>query len=159
LIIMGKIFYHLVKKQRDKISFNIFLYFLIAFAVARISVYTIPSLHLFVKGIHIHHLNYGIFILASVGYWALVNKKEKNLFMIAKIYGIGLGLTFDEFGMWLHLEDDYSIRLSYDAIILISIVFINIVYFGEIWKKIIKKNLLFWKKVLKKESVKIKDPD
>lgn len=148
---MGKIFYHLIEKQRNKTSFNIFFYFLLAFAVARIVVYSIPSFHLFIKGIHVHHLSYGIFILASVGYWALVNKKEKNLLRIAKIYGIGLGLTFDEFGMWLHLEDNYSLRMSYDAIIIISIIFVNIVYFGNIWEKIIRKNITFWKKVFKKE--------
>jgi len=156
---MKKIIYHLIKKQKEKVSFNIFFYFLIAFAVARISVYSIPSFHLFIKGVHIHHLNYGIFILASVGYWALINKKEKNLLRMAKIYGIGLGLTFDEFGMWLHLEDNYSMRLSYDAIIIISVMFINIVYFGNVWKKIIKKNILFWGRVLKKEFIRIKNPD
>jgi hypothetical protein len=46
---------------------------------------------------------------------------------------VGLGLTFDEFGMWLRLQDDYWSRLSYDAIIVISLFFINIVYFYSSW--------------------------
>ena len=149
---MGKIFHHLVKKQKSKISFNVLLYFLTTFAIVRILVYNFPSFRLFVRGIHVHHLNYGIFILAVIGYWALINKKENNLLKLAKIYGTGLGLTFDEFGMWLHLENNYSIRASYDAVIIISIIFINIVYFGNIWQKIFEKNLNFWRKYFKKQK-------
>jgi len=36
------------------------------------------------------------------------------------IYGIGLGLTFDEFGMWLHLNGDYWQRASFDAVIVLA---------------------------------------
>jgi hypothetical protein len=38
----------------------------------------------------------------------------------AVIYGIGLGLTFDEFGMWLHLNGDYWQRASFDAVIVLA---------------------------------------
>src|SRR6266550_3583682 len=38
----------------------------------------------------------------------------------AVIYGIGLGLTFDEFGMWLHLNGDYWQRASFDAIVVLA---------------------------------------
>lgn len=37
----------------------------------------------------------------------------------AAVYGIGLALTFDEFGMWLHLNDFYWQRASFDAITVI----------------------------------------
>src|SRR6266705_3385839 len=40
----------------------------------------------------------------------------------AVIYGIGLGLTFDEFGMWLHLNGDYWQRASFDAVIVLAAV-------------------------------------
>lgn len=151
---MGKIFDHLIKKQRDKIEFDILLYFLLTFTTTRILVDTFPAFRLLVKGIHIHHLSYGIIVLAIVGYWALINKKDRNRIRIAKLYGIGLGLTFDEFGMWLLLEDNYSVRLSYDAILIILAIFINIIYFSNIWKKIIRQNLIFLRKILK-----IKQPD
>ena len=36
------------------------------------------------------------------------------------VYGIGLGLTFDEFGMWLHLNGDYWQRASFDAVIVLA---------------------------------------
>ena len=46
--------------------------FVLTFAAARILVYlimarTLPDLFLFVGGTHVHHLNYGIFLLAGVG--------------------------------------------------------------------------------------------
>src|SRR2546430_16228005 len=36
------------------------------------------------------------------------------------MYGIGLAQTFDEFGMWLHLNGDYWQRASFDAVIVLA---------------------------------------
>jgi hypothetical protein len=144
---MGKVFNYLVKEQEDKVTFNILFYFIFTFISVRFLVYAFPAFHLFIKGIHVHHLNYGIIFLAIVGYWSLVDKREKSRLKIAKIYGIGLALTFDEFGMFFLLENDYSNRISYDAIIIISVIFINIVYFSNTWKKIFKRN--FFRKDIK----------
>ena len=38
----------------------------------------------------------------------------------AIFYGIGLGLTFDEFGMWVHLGGSYWQNASVDAVMLIA---------------------------------------
>jgi hypothetical protein len=38
-----------------------------------------------------------------------------------------LGLTFDEFGMWVRLQDDYWVRQSYDAVIIVTLLLLNIV--------------------------------
>jgi hypothetical protein len=35
-------------------------------------------------------------------------------------FGVGLALTFDEFGMWLHLGGPYWQRASFDAVIVIA---------------------------------------
>jgi len=51
---------------------------------------------------HIHHYVYGIFILTIAGYLALIFKGERATAWIALLYGLGVGLTFDEFGMWLN---------------------------------------------------------
>ena len=40
----------------------------------------------------------------------------------ALAYGIALALTFDEFGMWLHLGGSYWQRASVDAIIVVAAV-------------------------------------
>jgi Na+/pantothenate symporter len=47
---------------------------------------------------------------------------------VAAVYGIGLGLTFDEFGMWLHLGGLYWQRASYDAVVTVAAVLALIAY-------------------------------
>lgn len=155
---MGKFLHYINpnnKSRNAKIAFNILVCFLFTFAIIRIFIYSmvygpLPEIYLYIKGTHIHHLNFGIFILAIVGYLALVGQKENFRSKIAKLYGIGLALTFDEFGIWLFLDDNYWMRQSYDAIIIIAVIFLNIIYFGNIWRKIFDKNLVFWRKILKK---------
>jgi hypothetical protein len=43
---------------------------------------------------------------------------------------VALGLTFDEFGMWLHLGGSYWQRVSVDAVIVVSAL-IGLVAFGR----------------------------
>lgn len=111
--------------------------FLITFIASRLIVYLmfadkVPDMYLFVRGVHIHHLNYGILILAFVGAYCLLKKNYSKPNM-SVVYGIGLGLTFDEFGMWLMLEDNYWIRQSYDAVIAISAALLILVYMS--WRQ------------------------
>src|SRR5436305_13790845 len=54
-----------------------------------------------VPGMHIHHYVYGIFILAIAGYLAMIFKGPRATSWVALLYGLGIGLTFDEFGLWL----------------------------------------------------------
>jgi hypothetical protein len=98
---------------------------LIAFIVSRvlsilIMLHRMPDVYLHVRGTHVHHLNYGIFLLAGVGAWLLFTPGPAAP-AAAVIYGIGLGLTFDEFGMWLHLNGDYWQRASFDAVIVLAV--------------------------------------
>jgi hypothetical protein len=75
-----------------------------------------------VRDTHVHHLNYGIFLLAGVGAYLLFKPVPSSVPPTAAvIYGIGLGLTFDEFGMWLHLNGDYWQRASFDAVIVLAV--------------------------------------
>lgn len=128
-------------KHGQKISFLILLSFLPSFIIARFCA-LIAAPVLFYKDIHIHHLNFGIGFLAISGLLGFYfsNSRWRNKIII--LYGIGLGLTFDEFGMWLHLEDHYWMRTSYDAIVIISVILINAVFFGEKWVRIFKKVFL-----------------
>jgi len=128
---------HLQDKHGQKVSFLILLSFLFAFVAARIyALITAPILH--IKGIHIHHLNLGISLLAISGLLGFYFSDSKHRKKIIILYGVGLGLTFDEFGMWLHLEDQYWMRTSYDAIVIISLILLNAIFFGERWLRIIK---------------------
>jgi hypothetical protein len=102
--------------------------FIITFIVARIMVLLImerrvPNLYFFLHGTHVHHLNYGIFLLAGVGAYLLLRLPSgKSLRGGALAYGIALALTFDEFGMWLHLGGSYWQRASVDAIIVVAAI-------------------------------------
>jgi hypothetical protein len=100
----------------------VFFTFLLTFIASRILVFLImsrrvPDLYLHVGGTHVHHLNYGIFLLGGVGAYLLFAQPTGNrLGATAIAYGIGLGLTFDEFGMWIHLGGSYWQRASFDAV-------------------------------------------
>lgn len=100
--------------------------FLATFILARCVVFLImtrrlPDLYLHIGGTHVHHLNYGIFLLAGVGAYLLFGRpRERPLAAAAVIYGCGLALTFDEFGMWLHLGGAYWQRASFDAVAVIA---------------------------------------
>lgn len=124
-------------KPRKQVNFWILFSLLPTFLISRILVYIAPNLFLNLRGVHIHHLTYGIFILAIVGFVSLNLENPKWKEKIAIMYGIGLALSFDEFGMWLRLQDGYWIRQSYDAIFIILSLFISIVYFSNFWLRIL----------------------
>jgi hypothetical protein len=103
--------------------------FLVTFILARVFVFLImakamPNLYCFVSGTHVHHLNYGIFLLSLVaGFSVLRRPVGRKAEITALLYGVALGLTFDEFGMWLHLGGSYWQRASVDAVIIVAALF------------------------------------
>lgn len=114
--------------------------FLVTFIIARLFVYLVlghlmPNFFLTIKGVHVHHFTYGVFILALVGLYLILKRPElgSNAFKWTSLfYGVGLALTFDEFGMWIRLEDDYWVRQSYDAVIIIILLLLNIAYYKSV---------------------------
>jgi hypothetical protein len=102
--------------------------FLFTFIAARILTFLImsrriPDLYLHLGGTQVHHLNYGIFLLCAVGAYLLFTPvPRRTLPAAASAYEIGLALTFDEFGMWLHLGGGYWQRASWDAMIVLTAI-------------------------------------
>ena len=100
--------------------------FLFTFMAARVLVFLIvarriPDLYLSLGGTHVHHLNYGIFLLSGAGAYLLLGRPgPRGLYWSAIVYGMGLALTFDEFGLWLHLGGSYWQRASFDAVVVIA---------------------------------------
>ena len=100
--------------------------FLIVFITSRVLVFLIMTrrindFYLHVGGNHVHHLNYGIFLLSIVcGYLLFFRPRGPWLSAAAALYGVGLALTFDEFGMWLHMGGSYWQRDSFDAVVVIA---------------------------------------
>ncbi len=118
----------------DELARRSLLAFLLTFMLARIVVFLImarrmPNLYLFLDRTHVHHLNYGIFLLAFVGAYLLFRSpRGDELRRAAFAYGIAMGLTFDEFGMWLHLGGSYWQRASIDATVVVAGVLAFIAY-------------------------------
>jgi hypothetical protein len=118
-----------------------FVAFLFTFIASRTLVILImarrmPDLFLHLGGTHVHHLNYGIFLLSAVAgvlLFARLNDKQRSVCALA--YGIGMALTFDEFGMWLHLGGSYWQRASFDAVIVLLSVF-GVLAFLPRWQRI-----------------------
>jgi hypothetical protein len=102
------------------------LAFLLTFILARTLVFLImarriPNMYLFLHDTHVHHLNYGIFLLAALGGYLLFAAPQGDAARRAAfMYGIAMALTFDEFGMWLHLGGSYWQRASIDATVVVA---------------------------------------
>ncbi len=134
----------LIVSKLDEIPFIVFLTFLCTFTIARTYVYMSQNNlidhplfmeAIYIKGLHVHHLNFGIIILAITGFISLYDLSPSLHRRIAILYGIGLALTFDEFALWLKLQDDYYARITYDAITIISVIFLNVIYFPSFWHR------------------------
>jgi hypothetical protein len=72
-------------------------------------------------GTHVHHLVWGILLLLVFGYVGVaVSPHSPWRELAAVFFGVGMGLTLDEFALWLNLQDVYwseKGRQSIDAVI------------------------------------------
>ncbi len=77
-------------------------------------------------GMHIHHLVFGIVAMMVAGFLQFATQPgDPWLEILAAVFGIGMGLTLDEFALWLYLEDVYwsdEGRSSVDAVIFAAII-------------------------------------
>lgn len=122
------------RETAHKLARLTLLGFLLIFILSRICVLLImskqmPNFYFFMHGTHVHHLNYGIFLLATVcGYSVFRRPVGRRAEITAFLYGVAMGLTFDEFGMWLHLGGSYWQRASVDAIIVVAALFAMVAF-------------------------------
>jgi hypothetical protein len=76
-------------------------------------------------GLHVHHLVFGIVLMLLAGFVLALQPDSPWLELVAAAFGIGAGLTLDEYALWLHLEDVYWAeegRRSVDAVIVATII-------------------------------------
>ncbi len=70
-------------------------------------------------GVHLHHLVWGICLMMASGTLAFTLRDETPWFELCAVaFGIGMGLTIDEFALWVYLSDVYWAkqgRASIDA--------------------------------------------
>jgi hypothetical protein len=112
--------------------FLFFVAFLLTFGFIRTSTHMIKAQvswwpgNVSVGGTHIHHLVWGILLLLITGYIAVAIAPDSPWReIIAVLFGIGTGLTLDEFALWLNLKDVYwekEGRRSIDAVIIAAAV-------------------------------------
>ena len=63
------------------------------------------------SGLHLHHLVWGICLMMTSGALGFALYDSSPWFEVcAALFGIGAGLTIDEFALWIYLEDVYWAR-------------------------------------------------
>jgi peptidoglycan/LPS O-acetylase OafA/YrhL len=109
--------------HQKNLPLRVLLAFLVTVVVARALVFFTPNwFHTEISDTHIHHLTWGILLLALCCYLTLMYRGKKWRPWLALLYGVGLGLTFDEFAMWIKLTTNYWSWLSYCAVLVIAIL-------------------------------------
>jgi hypothetical protein len=96
-------------------------------------------------GTHIHHLVWGILLLLSMGYVGISTELGSPWEELVAIgFGIGMGLTLDEFALWLNLEDVYwqqKGRQSIDAVVvataLLVIAILGLQFWIDVWDAVL----------------------
>jgi hypothetical protein len=77
-------------------------------------------------GLHVHHLVFGIVLMMLAGFLNFVIQPDSPWFeILAGVFGVGVGLTLDEFALWLYLDDVYwseEGRSSVDAVVFAAII-------------------------------------
>jgi hypothetical protein len=97
------------------------------------------------SGTHIHHLVWGILLLLVMGYVGLaVDPGSPWVELVAIAFGIGMGLTMDEFALWLNLQDVYWApkgRQSIDAVVvttsLLIIALLGLQFWIDVWDAVL----------------------
>ena len=73
-------------------------------------------------GVHLHHLVFGIVLMMAAGTISFAGFAVTPIYEICALgFGVGIGLTIDEFALWVHLDDVYWAkegRASIDAAVI-----------------------------------------
>jgi hypothetical protein len=129
---IGSAYQHGIVDTGREPHFLFFVAFLVTFGFIRTSAHMIRAQvkwwpgNVSVGGTHIHHLVWGILLLLGSGYVAVaIDPNSPWREVIAVLFGIGTGLTLDEFALWLDLKDVYwekQGRKSIDAVIIAAAI-------------------------------------
>jgi hypothetical protein len=111
--------------KKLQIQFIILSTFIISFFIARAFVVFLnadinPACQFWVKGYRIHHFFFGIGLLVIGGWLGHIQRGRLVTKISAGLYGGGLGLIMDEFGLLLTFGDYWAIQ-SYIFFVLISL--------------------------------------
>jgi hypothetical protein len=78
------------------------------------------------SGLHLHHLVWGIVLLLLTGFLGFATHPRSPWNeVLAAGFGVGAGLTLDEFALWVYLRDVYWAeegRASFDAVVIAALI-------------------------------------
>lgn len=125
---------HFLDDRGQRAAFVCLMAFLVSFLFIRTSARLIrnpkvswwPGNVVTDSGLHLHHLVWGILLMLASGFLSFVmDRTSPQTEIVAALFGVGAGLTLDEFALWVHLEDVYWTeegRSSFDAVVVAAIV-------------------------------------
>jgi hypothetical protein len=129
---IGSVYERAIVDTGRQAAFLFFVAFLLSFGFIRTSAHMIRAQvkwwpgNVEVGGTHIHHMVWGILLLLIFGYVGVAIQPESPWHEItAVLFGVGTGLTLDEFALWLNLSDVYwseKGRKSIDAVIVAACI-------------------------------------
>jgi hypothetical protein len=129
---IGSVYDRAIVDTGRQAEFLFFVSFLVTFGFIRTSAHMIKAQvswwpgNVQVGGTHIHHLVWGILLLLIMGYIGVAVAPPTPWHEIVTVlFGVGTGLTLDEFALWLNLEDVYwsqQGRRSIDAVIIAATI-------------------------------------
>jgi hypothetical protein len=129
---IGSLYDRAIVDTGREAEFLFFVAFLVTFGFIRTSAHLIRAQvkwwpgNVNVGGTHIHHLVWGILLLMISGYVGVAVAPPSPWHEICAVFfGVGMGLTLDEFALWLDLKDVYWMedgRKSIDAVIIAATI-------------------------------------
>ena len=129
---IGSVYDRAIVDTGRQAEFLFFVSFLVTFGFIRTSAHMIKAQvswwpgNVEVGGTHIHHLVWGILLLLIMGYVGVAIAPPSPWHeIVAVLFGVGTGLTLDEFALWLNLKDVYwsqQGRRSIDAVIIAATI-------------------------------------
>jgi hypothetical protein len=141
-----------IQAPGKELHFLVLIAFVCSFAFIRTSAHMIraqvswwPGNVQTKSGTHIHHLVWGILLLLTMGYLGIsTDLGSPWMEFVAIAFGIGMGLTLDEFALWLNLEDVYwqsKGRQSIDAVVvattLLVIALLGLQFWIDVWDAVL----------------------
>ena len=129
---LGSLYREGIVETGRESQFLFFVAFLVTFGFIRTSAHMIRAQvswwpgNVEVGGTHIHHLVWGILLLLIFGWLGIAVDPDSPWREVAAVmFGVGAGLTLDEFALWLNLKDVYwekQGRRSIDAVIVAAAI-------------------------------------
>jgi hypothetical protein len=125
---------HFLDLETQRVGFVLLGAFLVSFLFIRTSARLIrspkvtwwPGSVVTDSGLHLHHLVWGIFLMLVSGFLGFVTDLgSPGRELLAAGFGVGAGLTMDEFALWIHLRDVYWAeegRSSFIAVIVVLVL-------------------------------------